>query len=350
MRFKLLGNSGLRVSEMALGAMTFGTEWGFGSDKDECRRIWDTYVEAGGNFIDTANHYTAGTSETWVGEFAREDRHRYVISTKYTLATPAGDPNASGNHRKSVVRAVEASLRRLGTDFIDLYWVHAWDYITPAEEILRALDDLVRAGKVLYVGVSDAPAWAIARSNAIAELRGWSAFCGMQLQYSLIERGIEREHLPLARATDMAVTVWGAIGGGVLSGKYLDGPVAGRYASRVDHPRIKDESNRAIARAAVDAAKEIGCTPTQLALAWVRRRDPRIVPIVGVRNAEQTAEAIDALDVMIPDDVDARLCEASAIGSGFPYDFLETNEVRGIVYGGVLDRLDVHRPVGWSRD
>ena len=350
MRFKVFGNSGLRVSEMALGAMTFGTEWGFGSEKDECRRIWDTYVEAGGNFIDTANHYTAGTSETWVGEFARDDRHRHVIATKYTLATPAGDPNASGNHRKSVVRAVEASLRRLGTDFIDLYWVHAWDYITPAEEILRALDDLVRAGKVLYVGVSDAPAWAIARSNVIAELRGWSAFCGVQLQYSLIERGIEREHLPLARATDLAVTVWGAIGGGVLSGKYLDGAVAGRYASRAEHPRLTDERNRAIARVAVDAAREIGCTPTQLALAWVRRRDARIIPIIGVRNAEQTAEAIGALDVTIPDEIDARLCEASAIPLGFPYDFLETNEVRGIVYGGALDRLDVYRPVGWNRD
>lgn len=209
MRYKLFGKSGLRVSELALGTMTFGDEWGWGASKEESKKIFDAYAEAGGNFIDTANRYTEGTAEKFVGEFIAADRDHFVLATKYTLFMRRDDPNFSGNHRKNMVQSLEASLKRLKTEAVDLYWVHAWDYMTPVEEVMRALDDMVRAGKILYVGISDTPAWVIAQANTLAELRGWSRFVGIQLQYSLIERNIERELLPLARETDMAVTAWG---------------------------------------------------------------------------------------------------------------------------------------------
>ena len=186
MRYMIFGNTGLRVSELCLGAMTFGEEWGWGAGKEESRKVFDAFVEAGGNFIDTANRYTKGTSETYVGEFVRGKRDQFVIATKYTLTTNPDDPNASGNHRKNMVRAVEESLRRLGTDYIDLYWLHAWDFVTPVEEVMRAFDDLVRSGKVCYVGISDAPAWIVSEANMLAELRGWTRFTGLQIQYSLV--------------------------------------------------------------------------------------------------------------------------------------------------------------------
>ena len=174
MQYRLLGNSGLRVSEAALGTMTFGDDWGWGAAKDEARKVYDAFREAGGNFIDTANVYTKGTSESFLGEFMQGHRQSVVLATKYTNAAPGTDPNAAGNHRKSMMQAVEASLKRLRTDYIDLYWVHIWDQITPVEEVMRGLDDLVRQGKVLYVGISDAPAWWIAQANTLAQLRGWS--------------------------------------------------------------------------------------------------------------------------------------------------------------------------------
>jgi aryl-alcohol dehydrogenase-like predicted oxidoreductase len=193
MKYRLLGRSGLRVSEVSLGAMTFGEDWGWGTAKDEARKIYEAYREAGGNFVDTANVYTNGTSEDFVGEFIRDHRQSVVLATKYTNAMPGNDPNAAGNHRKSMVQALEASLRRLKTDYIDLYWLHIWDQMTPVEEIMRAFDDLVSQGKVLYIGVSDAPAWWIAQANTLADLRGWTQFVGLQIEYSLIERSVERE-------------------------------------------------------------------------------------------------------------------------------------------------------------
>jgi aryl-alcohol dehydrogenase-like predicted oxidoreductase len=196
MNYRLLGKSGLRVSEFCLGTMTFGEDWGWGSSKDEAKKIYDAFREAGGNFIDTANIYTNGTSESFLGEFLKGHRESVVLATKFTNAAPGTDPNAAGNHRKNMVQAVEASLKRLQTDYIDLYWVHIWDQITPVEEVMRALDDLVRQGKVLYVGISDAPAWWIARANTLASLRGWSPFVGLQIEYSLIERTVERELIP----------------------------------------------------------------------------------------------------------------------------------------------------------
>src|SRR6478672_8922059 len=220
MQYRLLGNSGLRVSEAALGAMTFGDDWGWGAAKDESRKVYDAFREAGGNFIDTANSYTKGTSESFLGEFMKDHRQSMVLATKYSTAAAGTDPNAGGNHRKNMMQAVEASLRRLQTDYIDLYWVHIWDQMTPVEEVMRGLDDLVRQGKILYAGISDAPAWWIAQANTLAELRGWSAFIGLQVEYSLIERTVERELIPMAKALNIGVTAWSPLAGGVLTGKY----------------------------------------------------------------------------------------------------------------------------------
>ena len=219
-KYHLLGKSGLRVSELCLGAMTFGEEWGWGASKEECRKIFNAYVDAGGNFIDTANKYTEGTSEKYIGEFIADDRDRFVLATKYTSNTRRGDPNAGGNHRKNMIQSLEASLRRLNTDYIDLYWVHAWDPLTPIEEMMRALDDMVRAGKILYIGVSDAPAWIVSQANTLANLKGWTEFTGLQIEYSLIERTPERELLPMADTLNIGVTAWSPLGGGVLTGKY----------------------------------------------------------------------------------------------------------------------------------
>ena len=223
MRYRLLGKSGLRVSELCLGTMTFGEDWGWGSSKDESRQVLDAFLEAGGNFIDTANVYTNGTSETLLGEFLKGDRDRAVLATKYTNAMPGTDPNAGGNQRKNMMRSVEASLKRLQTDYIDLYWLHIWDKMTPIEEVMRAFDDLVRQGKILHAGVSDMAAWAVARANTLAELRGWTPFVGLQIEYSLIERTVERELLPMAEALGLGVTAWSPLAGGRPHGQVRRG-------------------------------------------------------------------------------------------------------------------------------
>src|SRR6202795_2270425 len=227
MKYRLLGKSGLRVSEAALGTMTFGDEWGWGSPKDEAQKVYETYREAGGNFLDTANFYTSGTSEKFVGEFIKGHRESVVLAAKYSNAAPGNDPNAAGNHRKSMMQALEASLKRLQTDYIDLYWVHIWDGITPVEEVMRGLDDLVRQGKVLYVGISDAPAWWVAQANTLAELRGWTQFIGLQIEYSLMERTVERELIPMAKALNVGVLAWSPLARGVLTGKYAEGKAGG---------------------------------------------------------------------------------------------------------------------------
>lgn len=218
--YRLLGRSGLRVSPMALGTMTFGTDWGWGADDAESRKLFNTYVERGGNFIDTANNYTNGTSERLLGEFARERRDQLAIATKYTCWTRQRDPNSGGNHRKSMIASVESSLKRLQTDYIDLLYLHLWDGTTPVEEILRGLDDLVRSGKVLYVGISDTPAWQVSRMQAMTELRGWAPLIALQVEYSLIERTTERELIPMAREMGLGVLPWAPLAKGVLTGKY----------------------------------------------------------------------------------------------------------------------------------
>lgn len=345
MRYKLFGRTGLRVSEICLGTMTFGEEWGWGASKEESRRIFDAFAEAGGNFVDTANVYTGGTSERFVGEFIGGRRERFVVATKYTLNACPDDPNGGGNHRKSLVQSLEASLRRLGTDYVDVLWVHAWDPATPTEETVRALDDVVRAGKALYVGISDAPAWVVSRSVAIAELRGWSAFAGLQIEYSLIQRAPERDLLPMADALDLAVTAWGPMGGGMLSGKYGDGtnrPRGTRYHDEGWGNLYLTERNLRISQALSAVAAECGLPATRIAVAWVaRRRGGVTIPIVGARSAGQFADNLRCLDVSLSDEQWRRLDEASAIELGFPHDFLA--RVAGFIYGSKRPLVDDHR-------
>ena len=346
MNYRLFGRSGLRVSELALGTMTFGTDWGWGADRDECRKMFDAYAEAGGNFVDTANNYTNGTSERIVGELVAADRDHFVVATKYSLSTRPDDPNAGGNHRKNLVRALEASLERLGTDHVDLLWVHMWDGMTPVEEVVRALDDLVRAGKVLYVGASDTPAWVVARAVTLAELRGWTAFCGLQLPWSLADRSVERELLPLAAALDLAVTPWGVLEAGELTGKYL-APDGQPTRSRPEHvsPRVNQLAGEVVAVAA-----ELGRPPAQVAIGWVRKQEPGwdapVIPIVGARSAAQLADNLGCLDLELSADQLARLEAASAFQRGFPRSFLESDHVRGLVFGTTFERIAAHRRAG----
>jgi len=337
MRYKLLGNSGLRVSELALGAMTFGPETGFGVDKDESRRVYDAFREAGGNFIDTANVYAAGVSEQYLGDFMGRDRPRIVLATKYTGPMRGRDVNAAGNSRKNMMDSVHASLQRLKTDYIDLYWVHARDYLTPIDEVMRGLDDLVRQGKVLYVGVSDTPAWVVSQANTLAELRGWSRFIGLQIRYSLIDRTVERELLPMARAFDLGVTPWGIVGSGVLTGKYNRDPDAAGRAKMRD--AISERSLR-IAAAVVEIAGELGVTPSQVAINWVRQGPAVIVPLIGARTAEQLAENLGCLEFSLSDAHMIKLDEVSAIEPGFPHDML------GPQTAAQTRLVDNHRP--WS--
>src|SRR5260221_3020136 len=287
MKYRLLGNSGLRVSEAALGTMTFGDEWGWGSDKDEARKVYDGFREAGGNFIDTANFYTNGTSESFLGEFMKDHRQSMVLATKYSNAAPGTDPNAAGNHRKSMMQAVEASLRRLQTDYIDLYWVHIWDQITPVEEVMRGLDDLVRQGKVLYVGISDAPAWWIAQANTLALLRAWSPFIGLQVEYSLIERTVERELVPMAKALNLGFTAWSTLARGMLTGKYHGhrSPEPGRMnsATMKDFMPEPQRTGRIVA-AGKTGTDQTGRGMAPGALAWLRHPPVPGIPFIGARK------------------------------------------------------------------
>jgi aryl-alcohol dehydrogenase-like predicted oxidoreductase len=348
MRYKLLGRSGLRVSELCLGTMAFGEDWGWGASKAESARVLGAFAEAGGNFIDTADRYTNGTSERYVGELIASERDRWVLATKYTLSRDMSDPNAAGNHRKSLVHALDASLERLGTDYVDLLWVHVWDFVTPIDEVMRALDDQVRAGKVLYVGISDAPAWIVAQANTLAELRGWSPFVALQVQYSLVERTVEREYLPMAQALDLALTAWGPLGAGVLTGKYRPGiepkPEDGRLALPNTGPtNFLTERNFTIAEAARDAAEEIGATPAQVALAWLRTRPGVVIPIVGARSESQIRDNLGSLELELEPEQLARLDRASAIELGFPHDFIGRVEGQSFAFGDAFPLLDDHR-------
>ncbi len=345
MRYKLLGNSGLRVSELCLGTMTFGTEWKWGAEKDESRKMFDTFLEAGGNFIDTANRYTEGTSEKYLGKFIEDAgvRDKVVLATKYTLFMEQGEPNAAGNHRKNMVQALEKSLKRLKTDYIDLYWVHAWDFMTPEQEVMRALDDMVRAGKIIYIGISDTPAWMVARCNTIAELRGWTQFVALQIEYSLIQRTVERELLQMARGMDLAVTPWGIIGGGVLSGKYRNRDAETfRYEEGAESERLA-EHNLKIGDEVVKMAEQMGCSPAQVAINWVRQQPGVIIPIIGVRTEKQVKENIACLEHPLADDQIKHLNEISQIDLGFPNDFLTKDYIRDLVYAHSFDKIDNHR-------
>ncbi len=347
MNYRLLGNSGLRVSEVSLGTMTFGEDWGWGSAKDESRKVYDAYREAGGNFVDTANIYTNGTSETLVGEFIRDHRHSVVLATKYTNAVPGTDPNAAGNHRKSMVQALEDSLRRLKTDYIDLYWLHNWDQMTPAEEVMRAFDDLVSQGKILYIGISDAPAWWIAKANTLAQLRGWTRFIGLQIEYSLIERTVERELIPMAKAFNLGLVAWSPLAGGLLSGKYHSG--AGKAAGASKDGRYSTDSAKGFMRtgerpdrvvaALKKVSQQIGHSPAQVALAWLRYRDIPVIPIVGARSLAQLQDNLASFELKLTPEQVAALDGASSIEMGFPHDFFENEFVKTLRYGGLRDKI-----------
>lgn len=341
LRHRLLGRSALRVSELCLGTMTFGTEWGTGADAAESRRIFDAYAAAGGNFIDTANRYTEGTSERLVGEFVAADRDHFVLATKYTLFDRKGDANFAGNHRKNLVRSLEGSLTRLGTDHIDLFWIHAWDALTPLDEVMRALDDQVRLGKILHVGISDAPAWVVSRMQTLAEWRDWTPFTALQVEYSLVTRDAERDLIPMARHLGLPITPWSPLGRGLLTGKYTD-------AGRADEPKrlnpetslMVNDRSLAIARAVDAVATRVSKPPAQVALNWVRQQGRDMIPIIGARSATQFAQNLDALTWQLDDAAMAELSSASAITLGFPHDFLASENVRNLVHASTQASLD----------
>jgi aryl-alcohol dehydrogenase-like predicted oxidoreductase len=341
MKYRLFGNSGLRVSEVSLGTMTFGEDWGWGSAKDESRKVYDAYREAGGNFIDTANLYTNGSSETLLGEFMRDHRQSVVLATKYGNANPGNDPNAAGNHRKSMVQALEASLRRLKTDYIDLYWLHIWDQMTPVEEVMRAFDDLVSQGKVLYIGVSDAPAWWIAQANTLADLRGWTKSIGLQIEYSLLERTVERELIPMAKAFKLGVVAWSPLAGGVLSGKYhSSGKAEGRYSNEMMKTFLQTgERPDRIVAALKKVSQQVGRSPAQVALAWLRYREIPVIPIVGARRVSQLEDNLASLELKLTHEQVSALDDASAIEMGFPHDLYEKELVKTFAYGGLRDQI-----------
>ncbi len=336
-RFRLLGRSGLRVSPLCLGTMTFGPEWGWGCDKEESQKIFNYYVDRGGNFIDTANFYTGGTSETYLGDFMASKRDQLVLATKYTLNMRPGDPNGGGNHRKSMIQSLEASLKRLKTDYIDLYWVHMWDQLTPIDEVMRGLDDLIRSGKVLYIGISDMPAWMIAKANTLAELKSWTPFIGLQIEYSLIERTIEREFIALAKELGMGITPWSPLAGGILTGKYQ--PEAPPLDESL--PNRKDflanrlvERNFAIVKEVQRIAESIGRTPSQVSINWLFQRDGVISPIIGARRLDQLEDNLGALDFTLSQEDMGKLDDVSQIELGFPHDFLSIPMIKDHMSGG----------------
>jgi aryl-alcohol dehydrogenase-like predicted oxidoreductase len=338
MRYQTLGNSGLRVSELSLGTMTFGEDWGWGADREQAQGQLETYTEAGGNFLDTANVYTGGTAEKWIGEMVSQDGDRYIIATKYTLATSQSDPNRAGNHRKNMHRALKKSLQRLGTDHIDLYWVHMWDPHTPAHEVLRGLDDLVSQGKIHHIGISDAPAWVVSRLVTLAEERGMAPPIAIQLQYALSRRTPERELLPMAHHLGLGVTAWGTLGRGILTGKYHDQPPKEGGKRRLDIQNEKVTEHEAhIAATVQEIAQEADATPAQIATRWVLDREERIIPILGATKAAQLQETLGALEIRLSDDQKKRLEEASRIDMGFPTEFLETPRIKKMVQGAYLD-------------
>lgn len=341
LRYKLLGRSGLRVSEICLGTMSFGQDWPFGADEATSHQILDVYAEAGGNFLDTANKYHNGQTEEYLGHWLQGKRDRMVVATKYTLAMDHTDPNAAGNQRKNMMQAVEGSLKRMQTDYIDLLWVHAYDNDTPFEETMRALDDLVRMGKIHYIGISDTPAWVVSASNVFAELRGWSAFVALQVEYNLLARTPERDLLPMAQHFGMSVTAWAPLAGGVLTGKYTRGGENDslRKAGNEGSNRTS-EHNLSIARKVDKIADAMGVTSAQVATAWVMAQGYRHIPIVGARKVSQIQDILGAPQVKLSKADLSRLDELTQIELGFPHQFLKKDSILDIIKGEVRTRLD----------
>jgi aryl-alcohol dehydrogenase-like predicted oxidoreductase len=339
MKYKLLGNSGLRVSELCLGTMTFGLEWGWGSDFEQSREVFEAFAKAGGNFLDTANRYTEGTSEKWLGEFISQDRDHFVLATKFALKDRNGDANFAGNHRKNMMRSVSESLRRLNTEYIDLLWIHAWDFTTHPEEVMRGLDDLVTRGLVHYIGVSDTPAWMVARCNTMAELRGWSKFAALQVEYNLLQRSPEADLLPMAKALDLAVTPWAPLAGGALTGKYLN-QEPGRVKENSDR---RNQKSLEIASMVVEIAQKLELSPAVVALQWIRQRDQVIIPIVGARLANQLNDSLACVHAQLPADAIEALNKVSSGNLGFPHEFLQSDGVHDVLFAGRYSDVINHR-------
>ena len=355
MEFYTLGNSGLKVTRLALGTMTFGTEWGWGADKEAARAIFNAYVDAGGNFFDTADAYTSGTSETWLGEFIAERglRDDAVIATKFTMNLAAQTPNAAGNGRKNILRAVEGSLKRLNTDYIDLYLMHCWDRLTPPEEAMRTFDDLVRSGKVRHVGLSDVPAWYASRAQAIAEYRGYEPISALQLEYSLAERNIENEFVPFGTRYGAGIMAWSPLASGLLSGKYRpssQGETAGRLETvrGTTNPGFQkfNERNWAIVAELEKVAGELGRSMAQVAVNWAMTQPGIASIIVGATKLEQLKDNLGALEFTIPHELRRRLDDVSALPSTFPYSFFGP-EIQGSLTGG---QTVGGKPVGYYPD
>lgn len=337
MKYKLLGRSGLKVSELCLGTMGFGTESGWGADKETSFSIMEKFAAEGGNFFDTANIYKLGTSEKIIGEFvSNRDRDFFVIATKYSLKDNITNPNASGNNRKNMMRSVEESLKRMQTDFIDVFYLHIWDDITPIDEVLRGLDDLVKQGKINYIAISDTPAWIVSKGNTLAELMGWSQFVALQVEYSLLQRSAERDLIPMAKHFGMTVTPWAPLAGGALTGKYLRG----------DPGRIKEGSNRlneravGITKEVIAIAEKLNLHPSHVALKWVMQKNFSSIPIVGATKISQLEENLKTIDVVLPAEDIERLNKASEIDLGFPHEFFKEEAVRLNNFGGFYDRVE----------
>jgi len=335
----------LDVYGLCLGGNVFG----WTADRDASFAVLDAYVEAGGNFIDTADSYQFGESEELVGEFIAADRDYFVVATKYTLGTTATDDiSRTGNSRKNMIRSVEASLKRLKIDRIDLYWAHFADGMTPMEEIVRAFDDLTRAGKIHYAGLSNFPAWRISRADLLAEMRGWGPIAGIQVEYSLAERTAERELLPMAEALGMGAALWSPLGGGFLTGKYRRGD-EGRINSllaRLVHTE-KTERERATLDIIMAIAKEVDRSPTEVAIAWMlhkaRLSTTALIPVLGPRTYEQLAGNLSALEVTLSLEQIARLDEKSEIALGTPHEQIHGSAAA--IAGGKPELLQTRIPV-----
>ena len=340
MRYTVLGRSGLRVSELALGTVTFGEDWGWGAPKQTSARILDVFADAGGNFIDTADHYTGGTSESFLGELLAGRRDKFVIGTKFTLQTDLSDVNSAGNSRKNLVNSIEASLRRLRTDHIDLLWVHAHDTLMPVPELMRALDDQVRLGKIGHVGASNWPAWEVAQGNTLAELRGWSPFVGLQMRYNLLERAAERELLPMARQFDLPVLAWGALAEGRLTGKYLTGGTGRLTVQPREHSMAGGDD---VVREIGKIAEELGRTSAQVAIAWVRGRPGTVIPLLGATTVEQLIDNLGCAEVELSVEQAERLEKAAGFELGYPHDLLRQDVTVRDMYGVQWDRIDDRR-------
>lgn len=347
--YALLGRSGLRVSPLCLGTMTFGTEWGWGADAEASRALFHRFLEAGGNFIDTADGYTSGRSEEMLGQFIKDagNRDHVVLATKFTFNGAPGNPNAGGNGRKNIFRALEGSLKRLQTDYIDLYWLHAWDGLTPVEEVLHTLDALVRSGKVRYIGLSDTPAWYLTRAQTLAELRGLERVSALQLEYSLVERNIEREHVPAALELGMGICPWSPLASGFLTGKYQrtasGGEGEGRLKAMAGSPNPAfqkfTERNWRVLDTLLAVSKELGRSPAQVALNWATKRPGITSTIIGATKLTQLEDNLTALEFDIPPELSKRLEEVSRPESLFPYFFFEPT-VQGMISGGVPVRKE----------